>query len=307
MTSLSDLSQLTGYSKATVSRAISGNGYVSKEARALILKVAQDLDYATNAIAQDLASGRSRNIGVVLPYVKAPFFRQVLEGILEKNFETGYKIVILPSNYNPKLEIHYLEQFRKKAFEALIFTSLQVSEATILDYQKYGPIILCHKPQSELIPASYVERKPGYHKVFQWLKEQQCSKVGFLLSRDVSPTTSVTLQAYEEVYGMKIKARQVKTGSVVPDDGYQLAPQLTEFDSIFANSDDIAANVWRWFDEQKLPKHLIVGQDCLLSGHLLNLPTVDNHYLDVGRSAFELAISKEIKQLATRSEFIRKC
>ncbi|MCU5753202.1 LacI family DNA-binding transcriptional regulator [Lactococcus lactis] len=31
MTSLSDLSKLSGYSKATISRALSGNGYVSKK------------------------------------------------------------------------------------------------------------------------------------------------------------------------------------------------------------------------------------------------------------------------------------
>ena len=118
MTSLSDLSKLSGYSKATISRALSGNGYVSKETRKIILGLAKELDYTPNAIAQDLSAGTTKNIGVVLPYVKHPFFGQILEGILDKSFETGYKIVILPSNYDQNLEIQYLEQLRKKAFEA---------------------------------------------------------------------------------------------------------------------------------------------------------------------------------------------
>ncbi|WP_260361766.1 LacI family DNA-binding transcriptional regulator [Lactococcus cremoris] len=123
MTSLTDLSKLSGYSKATVSRALSGNGYVSPEARTIIQDLANELDYTPNAIAQELAAGTTKNIGVVLPYVKHPFFSQILEGILDKSFETGYKIVILPSNYDQNLELQYLEQLRKKAFEALIFTS----------------------------------------------------------------------------------------------------------------------------------------------------------------------------------------
>ncbi|WP_430514968.1 LacI family DNA-binding transcriptional regulator [Lactococcus lactis] len=171
MTSLSDLSKLTGYSKATISRALSGNGYVSKETRKIILDLAKELDYIPNAIAQDLSAGTTKNIGVVLPYVKHPFFGQILEGILDKSFETGYKIVILPSNYDQNLEIRYLEQLRKKAFEALIFTSREVSEQTVHKYQKYGPIILCHKPKSKKIAASYAERKIGYRNALEWLQE----------------------------------------------------------------------------------------------------------------------------------------
>lgn len=304
MTSLTDLSNLTGYSKSTISRALSGNGYVSNEAREIILNLANKLDYTPNAIAQELSAGTTKNIGVVLPYVKHPFFSQILEGILEKSFETGHKIVTLPSNYDQNLEIQYLEQLRKKAFEALIFTSRKISEETVIKYQKYGPIILCHKPTSKKISASYAERKIGYRKAFEWLKAQQCTNIGFLFSRYKSPTTSVTLQTYKEVYGQDAKDEQIKTGAVSPSDGYSLAPELVQFDSIFANSDDVAANVWRWFDQQKISKPIIIGQEALIAGQLLNIPTVNNHFLQVGRTAFDLAISKEVKQFSIQSEFI---
>ncbi|MCA2390393.1 MULTISPECIES: LacI family DNA-binding transcriptional regulator, partial [Lactococcus] len=306
MTSLSDLSKLSGYSKATISRALSGNGYVSNEAREIILNLANDLDYTPNAIAQELSAGTTKNIGVVLPYVKHPFFSQILEGILDKSFETGYKIVILPSNYDQNLEIQYLEQLRKKAFEALIFTSRKVSEETVLKYQKYGPIVLCHKPHSKKIAASYAERSAGYKKAFKWLKDQNCENIGFLFSRYKSPTTSVTLQTYNEIYKQKVRSEQIKTGAVSSIDGYKLAPNLMQFDSIFANSDDIAANVWRWFDNYNISKPIIIGQEALIAGQLLNIPTIDNHFLEVGHHAFELAISCETKQLAIESEFILK-
>lgn len=304
MTSLSDLSKLTGYSKSTVSRAISGNGYVSPEAKQKILDCADTLDYATNAIAQDLAKGTNHNIGLIVPHIKHPFFKQILEGVLETNFDSGYKIVILPSDYDEKLELKYLEQFRKKAFEALIFTSVQISEEKIRPYQKYGPIVLCHKPQSSQISAIYTQREMGYEKAFDWLKTQNVKTVGFLLAREKSPTTSVTVRAYEKVFGQKVTDQQIMTGAVSDEDGYRLADKMRGFDAVFANSDNIAAGVWQWFDEKKIPKPIIVGQEKLLSGRLLDLPTVDNHYLQLGREAFRLAISKEMKQIPIESDFI---
>ncbi|HAP15300.1 MAG TPA: transcriptional regulator, partial [Lactococcus sp.] len=99
---------------------------------------------------------------------------------------------------------------------------------------------------------------------------------------------------------------QIKSGLISAEDAYRLAPELIQFDGIFANSDDIAANVWRWFDEQHLPKPIIVGQERLLSGQLLKIPTVDNHCQEVGRMAFEQAISKTMEQSSIHSEFILK-
>lgn len=100
------------------------------------------------------------------------------------------------------------------------------------------------------------------------------------------------------------RPEQIKSGLISSEDAYRFAPQLTQFDGIFANSDEIAANVWRWFEEQGLPKPIIVGQERLLAGQLLKLPTIDNHCRQVGRMAFEQAVSKANKQTSVNSEFI---
>ncbi|PCR99114.1 transcriptional regulator [Lactococcus fujiensis JCM 16395] len=294
---------MSGYSKSTVSRAISGNGYVSEDAKKKILRLANELDYVTNAIAQDLAKGTNHQIGLVLPHVKHPFFKQILEGVLEKSFDTHFKIVILPSNYDEALEIKYLEQFRKKAFEAMIFTSTQVSEERLMTYQKYGPLVLCHKPAHADIPAIYTERRLGYEAAFAWMKMQGVKSIGFLFARAKSPTTSVTISAYEKIFGQKVRKEQMLTGAISDEDGYALAPEVGQFDGIFANSDNIAAGLWLWYEERGLKKPLIVGQEKLLAGQLLNLPTVDNHYMELGQEAFQLAISKEVKQVSIDSNF----
>lgn len=96
MTSLTDLSKLSGYSKATVSRALSGNGYVSPEARTIIQDLANELDYTPNAIAQELAAGTTKNIGVVLPYVKHPFSVRFWKEFLIKTLKLAIRLSFFP-------------------------------------------------------------------------------------------------------------------------------------------------------------------------------------------------------------------
>ncbi|NPV81944.1 MAG: LacI family DNA-binding transcriptional regulator [Firmicutes bacterium] len=53
-------------SPATVSRAISGRGYVRRELRERILELAKEMDYQPNSLARGLISKQSYTIGLVL-------------------------------------------------------------------------------------------------------------------------------------------------------------------------------------------------------------------------------------------------
>lgn len=44
------------------------------------------------------------------------------------------------------------------------------------------------------------------------------------------------------------------TGAISDEDGYALAPEVGQFDGIFANSDNIAAGLWLWYEERGLKK-----------------------------------------------------
>ncbi|MGH8913052.1 MAG: LacI family DNA-binding transcriptional regulator, partial [Acidimicrobiia bacterium] len=62
---LDDLAQLSGVSRATVSRVING-GPVSEQTRLKVLEVLENHDYRPNLAARSLASGRTGVIGVVM-------------------------------------------------------------------------------------------------------------------------------------------------------------------------------------------------------------------------------------------------
>ncbi|RZU60570.1 LacI family DNA-binding transcriptional regulator [Zhihengliuella halotolerans] len=94
MAGIKDVAQSAGVSVATVSRALSGNGKVSAATRAKVQRAAEELGYVVSFNASSLASGRSRNIGVVVPTVGRWYFSTVLEGITNGLIEAGYDLTL---------------------------------------------------------------------------------------------------------------------------------------------------------------------------------------------------------------------
>src|SRR6185312_10891323 len=80
MSGIDDVARRAGVSTATVSRALSGNGPVSETTRARVIQSASELGYVVSSNASGLASGRTRNIGAVVPRLDRWFFTSVIEG-----------------------------------------------------------------------------------------------------------------------------------------------------------------------------------------------------------------------------------
>lgn len=94
MAGIEDVARLAGVSTATVSRALSGKDVVSEKSRAKVEAAALELGYVASHSAYTLATGRNRNIGVVMPYVDRWFFSAALEAIESTFIENGYDLTL---------------------------------------------------------------------------------------------------------------------------------------------------------------------------------------------------------------------
>ncbi|MGO3033381.1 MAG: LacI family DNA-binding transcriptional regulator, partial [Microbacterium gubbeenense] len=91
---IAEVASAAGVSNATVSRALSGRGSVSPRTRERVIAAARDLGYVVSQAASTLASGRNRNVGVVLPFLDRWFFTQVLAGAQQQLMASGYDITL---------------------------------------------------------------------------------------------------------------------------------------------------------------------------------------------------------------------
>ncbi|MCU1572536.1 MAG: transcriptional regulator, LacI family [Micrococcaceae bacterium] len=131
MAGIKDVARVAGVSAATVSRALSGNGSVSTSARERVTRAARDLGFVLSYPASALASGRSRNIGVVLPFISRWYFSTVLEGIASALTEAGYDLTLYnfqKDKFREKVLTDFLQRNRT---DGLIAVALQLDDQEI--------------------------------------------------------------------------------------------------------------------------------------------------------------------------------
>lgn len=112
MVGIEEVAALAGVSTATVSRALRGKSHVSAKARDKVAAAARELGYVASSPASTLATGRTQNIGVVMPYIDRWFFSVILEGIETALIEHGYDCTLYNLSGGP-------EQ-RKRIFNELL-------------------------------------------------------------------------------------------------------------------------------------------------------------------------------------------
>lgn len=78
--SLDDVARAAGVSSATVSRALRDLPSVKPETKARITKIALEMGYVISPSASNLATGKTRTIGLLTPWVNRWFFANIIEG-----------------------------------------------------------------------------------------------------------------------------------------------------------------------------------------------------------------------------------
>lgn len=310
MTNISDIAKKAGVSKSTVSRVINHHPHVSDETRRKVIALITELDYTPSQVARDLSRGKTQKIGVVIPHTRHPYFTHLINGLLDAAKTTDYQLVMMPSDYNEELELSYLKQLKTEAIDALVFTSRAISLDTIEAYAKYGHIVVCEKLQGyPLLSSAYLDRYASFQEAFSNMKARELKRLVLLFSRNnaASATYQSALAAYKDIYGQQ-SAPHLVFGNIHDfNDGLQLSHQLIKdprIDGILATSDEVAAGLIKGYEDygQKCP--YIIGQEHLLVGQLLKLPTIDHKSYSLGKLVFHQALSEVISQEVLFSEFL---
>lgn len=143
MTGINEVALLAGVSTATVSRALSGNGHVSDTTKTRVKAAAVELGYVVSSNASSLATGRTKNIGVVIPFLNRWFFSSVVEGAEHALLSHGYDLTLYNLSGNGDERRSVFEHFLlRKRVDAVIAISLELTTSevgSLLDMNK--PIV----------------------------------------------------------------------------------------------------------------------------------------------------------------------
>lgn len=108
---ISDVAREAGVSLGTVSNALNHPEKVKPEKLALINETIDRLGYVPNQGARQLAGGKSRTFGLVLPRLDHAFSLQIANGAQSEAHEHGYTLLIANAGNDDILENHYMSYF----------------------------------------------------------------------------------------------------------------------------------------------------------------------------------------------------
>lgn len=109
MTTIQDVARRAGVSTATVSRVISGRGYVSPATREQVLVAADELDYVPNGLARSLKTQRSGLIALLVPEIVNSFYTTISRGVEDVANASGLQVILGNTDESVGKERAYVE------------------------------------------------------------------------------------------------------------------------------------------------------------------------------------------------------
>jgi DNA-binding LacI/PurR family transcriptional regulator len=140
MSSIKDVAREAGVSTATVSRALRGLPRVSEETRVRVLGVASRLGYVASPHAAGLASGQTRTVAVVVPFVTRWYFSTVVMGAEEVLRAQGYDVLLYNLGGDP-LARHRVFQTHllSKRVDAVLVLAMAPTPEELRWLARYAP------------------------------------------------------------------------------------------------------------------------------------------------------------------------
>ncbi|UOE43992.1 LacI family DNA-binding transcriptional regulator [Agromyces larvae] len=144
MAAIGDVARLAGVSKATASRALSGKGHVADSTRRRVERAAAEIGYIASPDAASLVTGRTKNVGVVIPFVNAWFFGEVLEGIERALIGAGYDLTLynVPPGGDARAKVFDFFLARKRV-DAVIAVGVDLAEHEVAVLDRRDKPVLC--------------------------------------------------------------------------------------------------------------------------------------------------------------------
>ena len=122
-TTIYDIAKKLNITAATVSRALNNNPKISLATRELVLSTASKMNYERNKLALALKSGKSHNIGVIVPRIDSNFFGSVIRGVEEELNPHGYHVIICQTHENETIENENIDTLLNAQVDGILIST----------------------------------------------------------------------------------------------------------------------------------------------------------------------------------------
>ena len=305
------VAQKAGVSVATVSRYINHNAPISRDVAERLKKVMEELHYVPHAAARQLASRKTRIVGLLSNNLHNDFFIPLLNGIESVVRKHNYNLVIATYHSDsrdmpPPIGPHNTDGM-------LVFSDGISDEDLISLYVRKFPMVLVHRasPKSVKIPSVTVENKKiTFELIEHFIKVHGRKRIMFLrgpIHQEDSYWREIGYKSALKANNIPFDEKLMLNGDFERNTARKTLSDFiankkhVSFDAIFTGDDDAAIGVLNALHENgyRVPEDVsVIGFDDLGFSAFLNPPltTVSAPTEAVGQVAMEQLFSLFDKQ-----------
>jgi LacI family transcriptional regulator, repressor for deo operon, udp, cdd, tsx, nupC, and nupG len=307
MVGINDVAALAGVSSATVSRALSGRGAVSAATRERVERAAEELAYVISSDASSLASGRTRNIGVIVPYLGRWYYTEVLSGVQSVLVSQGFDLTLFNLGGDAGERRQIFEQFLfRRRVDAAIAVSVEVDDDEISRLHALRKPVVCVGGPIEGLRTLGIDDLDAAHRVVEHLTALGHRRIAHVAGlpglRDFRMPMN-RQHGYEQALrdvGVEPDPALTRTADFSVRGGHAAARSLLEDPAtrptaVFASSDEMAFGVLIAARELGLsvPGDLsVAGFDDHENAGIVGLTTIAQDPQQMGRRAAELVLAQ---------------
>jgi LacI family transcriptional regulator len=294
-----------GVSTATVSHVINGTKYVSDDTRKRVLDAIKRCDYAPNAHARSLASGRSNMLGLLISDISNPFFPEVVKAIESAAFERGYNVILLNTNYDPERAAEYVGRLSelKMAGVALMTSELDSELFEAITRRQVSVVFDSHDVAGERMGNICVDYAAGIEEAVRHLVSLGHRRIAHIAGASRIPSGVIRREAFVDFMKRYLPEEPdpaVYEGDFRLDGGRRAASEILASEelptAVIAANDMMALGAMREFRKAGLsiPSDIsVVGFDDISFAALSEPPltTVCSPRAEIGRRVVEALVA----------------
>ena len=220
MVSMKDIAAATGYSIATVSKALNNQDDISVETKEKVKNIAKEMGYQPNSAAKALKTNKTQNIGVLFvdeaqSGLTHDYFSFVLDSFKREIEAKGYDLTFINADQTRPNRMTYLEHCRYRGFDGVMIACVDFENPEVKELVESGiPYVSIDHPYYKK-NCIMSDNKTGIESLVRYIYECGHRRIAFIHGYD-SAVTRERLSAFEKVC--------VELGIEVPDEYMREAP-----------------------------------------------------------------------------------
>ncbi|RUR01880.1 LacI family DNA-binding transcriptional regulator [Labedella endophytica] len=196
---LQDVAERAGVSMKTVSNVVRGYRHVSPAMRERVQTAVDELGYRPNRIGRNLATGRSRMLGLAFPDLRRPYFAELAHVFARVAEDRGYRLLLSETGGTEEGERAVLHDREAGIVDGLVMHPQALSAAR-LDEQRRGMhvVFLGEDPQPADTDQVAIDNVAAAEEAVRHLVASGRTRIGFLghETGTLSRTSELRLEGY---------------------------------------------------------------------------------------------------------------